>query len=88
MVKKKFSGKKNFADHDWVPDNKTFFFFLNSVIAFATIALENNYHRPELTLDRKLKIINGRHPLQEICVDNFVPNDLSFDTKNKFIKIL
>jgi DNA mismatch repair protein MSH5 len=31
--------------------------------------------RPILTDDGALEIINGRHPLQELCVQQFIPND-------------
>lgn len=58
------------------------------MIALATVASENNYRRPVLTMERKLEIIKGRHPLQELCVDNFVPNDANFSFENGLIKIL
>lgn len=31
--------------------------------------------RPELTIDRELCIRGGRHPLTEVALDTFIPND-------------
>lgn len=54
----------------------------------AAVASENNYRRPVLVTERKLDIVKGRHPLQELCVDNFVPNDSSFSCEQGLVKIL
>ncbi|PSN55908.1 hypothetical protein C0J52_00468 [Blattella germanica] len=39
---------------------------LDCLIAFALVAKENNYRRPELTLSRVLEIRGGWHPLQSL----------------------
>ncbi|KAL0279611.1 UNVERIFIED_CONTAM: hypothetical protein PYX00_001129 [Menopon gallinae] len=61
---------------------------LDCIIALADTASENNYTRPILTTDRILEITKGRHPLMELCVENFVPNDAKFSKDNAAIQIL
>ncbi|XP_071454874.1 mutS protein homolog 5-like [Hetaerina americana] len=48
---------------------------LDCLIALATVARENGYVRPMLTDERIIEIHGGRHLLQELCMDEFVPND-------------
>ncbi|XP_065044950.1 DNA mismatch repair protein MSH5-like isoform X1 [Musa acuminata AAA Group] len=48
---------------------------LDCILSLALIAHQNNYVRPILTEDTFLDIKNGRHALQEMTVDTFVPND-------------
>ncbi|KAG0496898.1 hypothetical protein HPP92_001589 [Vanilla planifolia] len=48
---------------------------LDCFLSLAIIARQNNYVRPILTEDSQLDIQNGRHVLQELTVDTFVPND-------------
>jgi dsDNA-specific endonuclease/ATPase MutS2 len=59
-----------------------------SLIALALVAKENNYTRPVLTEERVLEIEGGRHPLQELCVDDFVPNDTFSRVKHSLMKII
>ncbi|CAL4908915.1 unnamed protein product [Urochloa decumbens] len=48
---------------------------LDCILSLAVVARQNNYVRPILTEDSILEIHNGRHALQEMTVDTFVPND-------------
>ncbi|KAJ4725114.1 DNA mismatch repair protein MSH5 [Melia azedarach] len=48
---------------------------LDCFLSLAIVAHQNNYVRPILTLDMLLDIKNGRHVLQEMTVDTFIPND-------------
>jgi len=48
---------------------------LDCILSLAVVARQNNYVRPILTEDSLLEIHNGRHALQEMTVDTFVPND-------------
>jgi DNA mismatch repair protein MSH5 len=59
-----------------------------SLIALALVAKENNYTRPVLTQERILEIKGGRHPLQELCVDDFVPNDTFSGDQHSLMKII
>ncbi|KAJ9576026.1 hypothetical protein L9F63_007126, partial [Diploptera punctata] len=61
---------------------------LDCLIALSSVARENNYCRPELTTSRILEIRGGRHPLQELCVDNFVPNDTLSGDYYTLLKII
>ncbi|PCH37347.1 hypothetical protein WOLCODRAFT_167438 [Wolfiporia cocos MD-104 SS10] len=48
---------------------------LDCLLSFAEAAREHNYVRPQMTEDNIIDIKQGRHPLQELVVDTFVPND-------------
>ncbi|XP_077243681.1 MUTS-homologue 5 isoform X2 [Tasmannia lanceolata] len=48
---------------------------LDCFLSLALVAHQNNYVRPILTEETLLDIRNGRHVLQEMTVDTFVPND-------------
>ncbi|PNF16373.1 hypothetical protein B7P43_G10502, partial [Cryptotermes secundus] len=61
---------------------------LDCLIALALVAKENNYVRPVLTTERVLEIEGGRHPLQELCVDDFVPNDTFSGEQHSLMKII
>ncbi|KAK9733277.1 hypothetical protein RND81_04G056600 [Saponaria officinalis] len=48
---------------------------LDCLLSLAVIAQQHNYIRPILTTDSVVNIQNGRHLLQEMTVDTFIPND-------------
>ncbi|KAL2472956.1 DNA mismatch repair protein MSH5 [Forsythia ovata] len=48
---------------------------LDCSLSLALVARQNNYVRPILTAESMLDIRNGRHVLQEMTVDVFIPND-------------
>lgn len=47
---------------------------LDCLISFATSASHFNLVRPTIVEEKVMNIKNGRHPLQALCVDLFVPN--------------
>ncbi|GAU40015.1 hypothetical protein TSUD_258080 [Trifolium subterraneum] len=53
----------------------TFAAELDCFLSMALVARQNNYVRPLLTEENMLDIKNGRHVLQEMTVDTFIPND-------------
>jgi DNA mismatch repair protein MutS len=64
---------------------------LDCLLAFATIALENNYVRPELSDSDIIRISEGRHPVieRQLPVDErYVPNDILLDSEEQQIIIL
>ncbi|XP_049816489.1 mutS protein homolog 5-like [Schistocerca nitens] len=61
---------------------------LDCMISLAVVAKENSYVRPILTEERIIKIKDGRHPLQEKCVNDFVPNDTLSSKCNGLMKVL
>ncbi|GAB4846174.1 MutS protein msh5 [Ancistrocladus abbreviatus] len=48
---------------------------LDCLLSLAMVAHQNNYVRPVFTTETILDIQNGRHVLQEMTVDTFIPND-------------
>nr|XP_027064249.1 DNA mismatch repair protein MSH5-like isoform X3 [Coffea arabica] len=48
---------------------------LDCFLSLALVARQNNYVRPIVTVENLLDILNGRHVLQEMTVDTFIPND-------------
>ena len=55
---------------------------LDVLCSFAIVSMSNGYHRPDITLDNKIDIKDGRHPVVEAMQTDeiFVPNDTYIDT--------
>ncbi|KAF9644907.1 hypothetical protein BDM02DRAFT_3157041 [Thelephora ganbajun] len=49
---------------------------LDCLLSFAQAARTYDFNMPNMCEDNVIRIIKGRHPLQELVVDTFVPNDL------------
>ena len=60
---------------------------LDAIISLGSIAKERNYTRPEIVEESVVIVKAGRHPLQELTVDNFIPNDV-FMSPDKHIGII
>ena len=53
---------------------------LDMLLSFATVAENNRYVRPEITVDNTIEIIDGRHPVVEkVSKNDYVPNDVIMD---------
>jgi DNA mismatch repair protein MutS len=63
---------------------------LDVLSSFANVAIENNYTRPEITLESVIEIHSGRHPVLEKMLSDsvFTPNDTYLDTKENRLIIL
>jgi len=64
---------------------------LDCLASFASISIENNYVRPELTNDYAIQIKNGRHPVIENNMppgEEYVANDVYLDNQKQQIIIL
>ncbi|KAB5534340.1 hypothetical protein DKX38_017426 [Salix brachista] len=61
---------------------------LDCILSLAIVARQNNYVRPILTEESVLDIQNGRHVLQEMTVDTFIPNDTKIHHDGKFTLIM
>lgn len=48
---------------------------LDCLLSFAEASISFNYRRPEMVNENIIRIVQGRHPLQEQIVDTFVSND-------------
>lgn len=60
---------------------------LDGLGSFAQIALERNYVRPKLVADNEITITNGRHPVVETQIDNFIANSLEINARHKMLVI-
>ncbi|KAI4314224.1 hypothetical protein L6164_027157 [Bauhinia variegata] len=60
---------------------------LDCFLSMALVARQNNYTRPFLTEESILDIRNGRHVLQEMTVDTFIPNDTKILNDGRIIII-
>ncbi|KAJ4844394.1 MutS protein msh5 [Turnera subulata] len=60
---------------------------LDCFLSLALVARQNNYVRPILTEETLLDVQNGRHVLQEMTVDTFIPNDTKFVDNGRIIII-
>jgi len=61
---------------------------LDCLMAFATVAKEQNYVRPTMNNGNEIVVLGGRHPLQELTVALFVPNDVQLGPGHGVMKIL
>ena len=66
---------------------------LDVLACFAWLAAERGYHRPELSEDGELVIVQGRHPvIERICEDDqggrFVPNELYLNSTTDRLLII
>ena len=61
---------------------------LDVLICFASVSEENNYVMPEIDEGFEIFIKDGRHPVVEKGIDNFVPNDTYMNcSTDKFLII-
>lgn len=58
--------------------------------SFATVALSNNYVKPDIAIDGIINIKNGRHPVVELTLQDelFVPNDTYLDLSSNRMAII
>ena len=61
---------------------------LDMLLSFANVAEANGYIRPEITDERIIDIVDGRHPVVEkVNKDDYVPNDIKMDSKTDILLI-
>ncbi|XP_065207339.1 mutS protein homolog 5-like [Planococcus citri] len=60
---------------------------LDCLISFSDIAKELDLIKPEMVSENVVKIDKGRHLLQQLCVDTFVPNDYDSSHATSLVKI-
>ncbi len=74
------------SNSDEILETSKVFADLDVLLTFADIAARKNYVMPVMDDSRIIEIRDGRHPVVEEFVENFVPNDVFIDTdKNRFI---
>ncbi len=64
--------------------------YLDVFSSFAQISQDNNYIKPEITLNDELIIESGRHPVVENMLKDemFIPNDTKLDCENNRVHII
>ncbi len=60
---------------------------LDMMQSFTKISSENNYVRPKLNLEHVLEIKNGRHPVLDANIDNYIPNNTNLNSET-FIELI
>ena len=65
--------------------------FLDMMQSFSRISKENHYVMPKLSTDGVMEIIEGRHPVVELSMNNsdnrFIPNDLKMNDEKSILLI-
>jgi len=63
---------------------------IDCLINLAEIAALNNYNRPDITTDGRIRIEDGRHPVVEkmITAERFVPNTVHMDDEDQQVLII
>ncbi len=63
---------------------------LDVLVSFASVALSNNYVKPDIAIDGIINIKNGRHPVVELTLKDemFVPNDTYLDLSDNRMSII
>ena len=63
---------------------------VDTLCSLATVAVKNNYCRPEISLGNEISISEGRHPVVEKMLKDtlFVPNDTLLGTQENLISII
>ncbi len=62
----------------------------DTLCSLATVAVQRNYCRPEITLDSEISITDGRHPVVEQMLKDtlFVPNDTQLGAADNQVSII
>lgn len=61
---------------------------LDCLIALSVASKEFNWSQPEMCEDGIFEVLKARHPLQELCVTSFLPNDIYSGGSMTRIKVL
>ncbi len=61
---------------------------IDMIIAFSIVSMNNRYNKPEIIEGKTIEIIDGRHPVVEVLLDDvFVENSLTMDEDNSILLI-
>lgn len=63
---------------------------LDVLLSLAEVSYNNNYIKPEITLDDEINIIEGRHPVVELTQreELFIPNDTRINCSDSMISVI
>ena len=85
------SVRKKITEYNYeIQETARFIAKIDSILALALVADQNDYIMPEINPDGDIKIENGRHPVVEkmITGERFVPNSLNLNNKTDQILII
>ena len=61
---------------------------IDMLVAFSKVAMEKRYIKPEIIDEKRIEIIDGRHPVVEAISDDvFIENSIMMDEKNQILLI-
>ena len=62
---------------------------LDCILSLAGCAADLNFIKPEIAAEEEgvIQIENGRHPLQELIVDDYIPNDTQMDSDRRMLVV-
>lgn len=63
---------------------------LDVLCSFAYVSLKNEYTKPDIAIDGVIDIVEGRHPVVELMLDDgvYVPNDTYLDMNSNRMQII
>lgn len=63
---------------------------LDVLCSFAYVSLKNEYTKPDISIDGVIDIVEGRHPVVELMLDDgvYVPNDTYLDMNSNRMQII
>ena len=61
---------------------------LDCLVAMSLVSIDNNWSQPKMVESGPLVITGGRHPLQELSLNQFIPNDTLMDSSKNSVHIL
>ncbi len=71
--------------------NATILARIDCLLSFATVAIENDYKKPEINETTVINIKNGRHPVieQQLAIgESYIPNDVYLDQDDQQVIII
>ncbi len=62
----------------------------DALCSLASVAVQRNYCRPEITVENEISIVDGRHPVVEVMLKDslFVPNDTALGSHDNTVAII
>ncbi len=74
-----------------IQENAKMLSALDALMSFAKVALSNNYVKPEISEEKDISIIDGRHPVIEMQLplgEKYVPNDIILNDTEQQVLII
>lgn len=82
--------RKHVAEYtEQIQDLANLVSYIDCLISFSEVSINNHYVRPKFNDERRIRIINGRHPVIEKVMQNssYVANDIIMDKETDILVI-